>query len=126
MKRDVEMANLLSAVERLDEVLREPKSDIVRDSAVKRFELCTDLAWKLVKTHLAERHGIVSSSPKSCIREAFRQGLIDYDEGWLKLIDLRNEAVHIYNVAIAEKVYAQLPDALARYRLLADTIRRDT
>lgn len=65
MKRDVEMTNLLGAVERLDEVLREPKSDIVRDSAVKRFELCTDMAWKLVKTHIAERHGIVCSSPKS-------------------------------------------------------------
>jgi hypothetical protein len=38
------------AVKRLDEILKEEKSDIVRDSAIKRFEFTFDLSWKLLKT----------------------------------------------------------------------------
>jgi hypothetical protein len=37
------------AVKRLEEVLKLKKTDVVRDSAIKRFELCFDLAWNSIK-----------------------------------------------------------------------------
>jgi nucleotidyltransferase substrate binding protein (TIGR01987 family) len=46
------------AVKRLDEILKEEKSDIVRDSAIKRFEFTFDLSWKLLKTYLEEEKGV--------------------------------------------------------------------
>ena len=40
------LEDFLHIVERLEEILREQKIDIVRDSAIKRFELAFDLSWK--------------------------------------------------------------------------------
>jgi len=82
---------------KLEEVLSSEKSEINRDSAVKRFEIAFDIAWKTLKTYLEGRYGIICKSPKGCIREAFTQGLIDYDDYWLKIVDLRNSTVHIYS-----------------------------
>ena len=78
-------------------------NDIVRDSAVKRFELPFDLSWKTVKAYL-ESEGIPCYSPKSCFREAFRQGMISHDNFWIQLVDMRNEATHTYNEDVAEKI----------------------
>lgn len=44
------------AILRLAEVLKEIKTDIVRDSAIKRFEITFDLSWKAVKAFLEEYH----------------------------------------------------------------------
>jgi hypothetical protein len=34
---------------KFEEVLNIEKNDIVRDSAIKRFELCFELSWKVLK-----------------------------------------------------------------------------
>lgn len=39
------------AVEKLAEVLKIRETAITRDSAIKRFELCFDLAWKSIKDY---------------------------------------------------------------------------
>jgi nucleotidyltransferase substrate binding protein (TIGR01987 family) len=107
-----------SALSRFEEVLKEKKTDIVRDSAIKRFEIAFDLAWKTIKAFLEERHNSACVSPKTCFREAFRVGLIEYDEAWLNLADERNLTAHTYQEALAEKVYQGLPEALQRFKTL--------
>ena len=106
------------AVSRLEEVLREPASTIVRDSAIQRFEFTLDLAWKTVKTVLEERFGIVCASPKECFREAYRQKLIEYEDYWLTMVDQRNETVHTYKEEVAEQIYRELPKALENFKKL--------
>lgn len=100
------------ALKRLDEVLKEPKNAIIRDSAIQRFEFSLDLAWKSVKAFLEEKKGITCSSPKDCFREAYRQGLIEYDDAWIRYVDMRNETVHTYKEEIADKIYSELPAVL--------------
>lgn len=112
------------ALTRLQEALSREKTDIVRDSAVKRFEIALDLAWKLVQAHLEKEAGIICRSPKECFRQAYAQGLIAYDDEWLKLVDLRNDAVHSYNEALAEKIYAELPRAATLFNELAAAVGR--
>lgn len=109
---------------RFREVLSLPKTDIIRDSAIKRFELTFDLSWKLLKAFLEEKKGVVCNSPKECFREAYRQGIIEYDESWLKFVDMRNETVHIYREEIADEVYNQLPDVLKHLEDLFNTIKK--
>lgn len=111
------------AVSRLDEILREEKTDVTRDSAVKRFEMAFDLAWKLVKTYLFEAKGILCYAPKECFREAYRAGILDYDEFWLTVTDMRNEAVHTYSEKFAEHLYKRLPEALRHFRLLLEKVK---
>ena len=69
------------AVTRLEEILKLPKNDVIRDSAIKRFEFSFDLGWKLMRAYLREEKGIDCDSPKECIRSAYRHGLIGYDKG---------------------------------------------
>ena len=105
------LQSLTEATARLAEALALPKDSIVRDSAVKRFEMAFDLAWKTTKAWLEEQ-GVMCASPKSCLQEGFRQGLLEYEEIWLETIELRNASVHSYDEEVAEKVYARLPVVL--------------
>ena len=108
------------ATQRLKEVLAVPKTDISRDSAIQRFEFTLDLSWKTIKIWLAENKGLSCQSPKECFREAYRQGLIEYETYWLTLVDLRNQTSHTYQEELAEEIYAELPKALSQFeRLLA-------
>ena len=107
------------ALKRLEEVMAVPKTDIVRDSAIERFESCFDLSWKTLKAYLEEAHNVSCVSPKTCFREAYNKNLIkEYDTFWLQLADLRNQTVHTYKMAVAEEVYSQLPKALEHFTQL--------
>jgi|SRR3989338_5564576 len=110
-KYEAQLAQLSKALQRLKEALAAPKNDIVRDSAIQRFEFTIDMTWKLVKTILEEKHGVVCHSPKECFREAYKQKMLVYDEFWLELVDMRNETSHTYKEEIAESVYIRLPKA---------------
>jgi len=92
---------------KLEEVLKLEKTDIIRDSAVKRFELCFDLAWKAIKV-FAQESGITCFSPKECFKTAFQLKLIDYEEKWLEMIADRNLFVRLYKEETAYKLYSKL------------------
>ena len=49
--------------------------DMYLDATILRFEFCFELAWKLMKAVL-QYDGIAANSPRSCIRESWKQGLI--------------------------------------------------
>ncbi len=122
-KLDSTIGQFEKAVKRLGEVLSVPETDIVRDSAIQRFEFTLDISWKALKAYLEERKGIICVSPKECFREAYRQGIIKYDEDWIKLVDMRNETVHTYNENTAKEIYGQLPNALKHFEELLKVIK---
>lgn len=106
-----------NAVKRLKEVLSLNKTDIIRDSAIKRFEICFDLAWKLMKLY-AKISGLECNSPRSCFKTAFELKLIDYDEKWLEMLDDRNLTAHVYREQYADEVYSRLRGYLALFERL--------
>jgi len=110
------------AVQKLEQALNYEEKEIIRDSAIKRFEFTFDLAWKTVKAYLEQEDGIKCTSPKKCFRQAYQVGLIDYDELWLEMTDLRNQAVHTYSDEFAKKLYQQLPELLEHLKRLEQTI----
>lgn len=109
---------LIQAIARLEEVLNMESSDIIKDSAIQRFEFTLDLAWKTLKAYLEEKKGVLVNSPKEAFREAFRQGLIEYEDNWLTMVDLRNQTIHTYNQDLADKIYSQLPVFLPLFQSL--------
>jgi nucleotidyltransferase substrate binding protein (TIGR01987 family) len=113
------------AVLRLSEALQREPDEFMRDSAIKRFEIAFDLSWKAAKACLEKSRGVTCASPKGCFREAYRQGIIEYDEFWLELTDLRNEAAHTYDEDLAKRIYRMLPHALARLQELATRLRQE-
>ncbi len=113
-----------NALLRFEEILREKKTDIIRDSAIKRFEIVFDLTWKTIKAFLEKEHNIICVSPKTCFREAFRVGLIDYDEIWIKIADDRNYTAHTYKELLAEKIYAELPQAFEVFQKIKESLEK--
>lgn len=110
-KQEAQLAQFVKALARLNEALAAPQSDIVRDSAIQRFEFTIDMAWKLVKTCLEEKYGVVCQAPKECFREAYKQKMLAYDGFWLELIDMRNQTAHTYKEEVAQSVFERLPKA---------------
>jgi len=109
------------AVANLRHPLRLKKTEIVRDSAIKRFEICFDLAWKCLQVH-ARREGLDCQSPRACLKVAYKLGLIDYEKKWLKILADRNLAVHTYKEKFAEKLFKRLPDYADLLDRLAETL----
>ena len=116
-------AQLIQAIIRLEEVLKLNPSDVVKDSAIQRFEFSLDLAWKTLKAYLEEKKGVLVNSPKEAFREAYRQGIIEYEDNWLTMVDLRNQTVHTYNQDLADKIYSQLPDFLPLFKFLLTKLK---
>jgi len=123
-KQDAQSAQFKKALARLNEALAAPKSDIVRDSAIQRFEFSIDMAWKLLKTCLEEKHGVVCQSPKECFREAYKQKVLAYDEFWLELVDMRNQTSHTYKEELAQNVFERLPKAAEYLAALLKAVER--
>ena len=122
-KFDALRAQFQEAVGRFEEILSKEKNDIVRDSAIKRFEMTFDLSWKVARAFLEEKKGIQCPSPKECFRAAYEQGIIEYDELWLAMTDWRNEAVHTYSEKFADELYKKLSKTLALFQLLRERIK---
>ena len=111
-----------TALFRLVEVLEMSYSEVIRDSAIQRFEFTLDLCWKMLKTYLEENKGIVCRSPKDCFRQAYQLELIEYDDYWIKLVDLRNLTSHTYKEDLAKEVFAELEKASDHFKSLLQKI----
>jgi nucleotidyltransferase substrate binding protein (TIGR01987 family) len=99
------------ALSRLREVLALKADDVVRDSAIQRFEFSFETTWKAAQLYLRVVHGTEAASPKSVIREAFRVALLSEEETarLLAVTDDRNLTSHTYNEALAQALYERLP-----------------
>jgi nucleotidyltransferase substrate binding protein (TIGR01987 family) len=124
-KVDFVLGDFEKAVVRFEEILQKEKNEVVRDSAIKRFELVVDVSWKAIKAFLEEYRGIVCRSPKGCLQEAFQQKLIEHDEMWNTMVDWRNDAVHTYKESLADDLYAKLPQTLPYFQTLLKSMKQE-
>lgn len=77
------------------------------DATIQRFEFCFELAWKLMKSMLAYE-GIEAASPRSSIREGWKQSMIGSAEEWLSMLEQRNLSSHAYNESTAVDIYEKI------------------
>ena len=80
----------------LDQILREPKTSIVRDTTIQRFEFTFEAVWKAAQLYLREVESIEAGSPKSAIRACRQVDLLQEDQARtaLRMADDRNLTVH--------------------------------
>ena len=107
-------------------MLAQPKSDIIRDASIKRFEFTFDLAWRTIRAFLDERYGLLCHSPNTCLREAYHQGFIGYDDVWIQMTDWRNRIVHEYSQDFADEVYTKLPGPCEHFQPLDRNLGADS
>lgn len=99
------------AVATLASVLKEPKSTLVRDAAIQRFEYSFEAVWKATQRYLRDVEGVEAASPAAAIRKALAVGLLDEPAARLALemVGDRNLTVHTYNEPLAEEIFGRLP-----------------
>lgn len=110
------------AISALKEVLAVEKNKITRDSALLRFQLCFELAWKAIKTR-ARDEGVECFSPKSCFQTAFQLNLVDYDESWINMVNDRNLIVHLYEEQMSDEIYERLTNYLTLFEKLYSRLK---
>lgn len=119
-------ANLLYAVNRLQEAIREYDSlhyASMRDGAIQRFEFCVELAWKALREHLLAQGYANINSPKSVMKQAYADGLLSEETVWLQILNDRNLTSHIYDEAAAEEIYQRIAGSYcALLRSLAEKL----
>lgn len=96
--------NLKKANQKLKEASLLEPTMIHKDATIQRFEFTFELAWKMIQEYLKDQ-GLDCKSPKSCIREGARIGIINNPEKWFEFLEGRNLIAHTYNEKMANKIY---------------------
>ena len=104
----VKIEQLRNALSRLEEAIaeyRQTGSSAVRDGAIQRFEFCAELAWKATQDYMQAQGYLDVHSPKAVMRKAFSEHIIADEDGWLSLLNARNQTSHLYDDDVASAVY---------------------
>lgn len=104
----IDIKPLLDSKKRLDDAISEAESELEKTGAIKTFEYCYEIAWKLMKKILFVK-GIDESTPRDIFREAAKAKIIDNPEIWFEFIKKRNLTAHTYDNNLANEVLEALP-----------------
>ena len=79
-------------------------SELEQQGLIQSFEFTHELAWNVLKDYLEEKGitGLIGS--KDATRAAFKAGLIEQGEDWMKMIEDRNRTSHTYDPNVAQAV----------------------
>lgn len=105
-------ATFKKALSSLDKTLKKLESgtfddyEEIRDSAIKRFEYCTDIYWKYLKNYIVEHMGekIELASPKPILKKGLELQILTKEEHGISIsmINDRNVSSHAYDEDFAE------------------------
>lgn len=71
---------------------------------IQRFEFTFELLWKTIKVYLEDK-GILCKSPKDCLQQAFKYGLITDEETFLKMLSDINKTSLLYDQSASEEIF---------------------
>jgi nucleotidyltransferase substrate binding protein (TIGR01987 family) len=114
------------AVTNLEEVLKKDFDEIVRDSAIQRFEICYEIAWKALKQALIFKGADTGNSPRDIFKNAFTLSLIKDENMWLDILTQRNLSTHTYSESLANSLYQKLPAFLSEMKYTLQKIQTET
>jgi nucleotidyltransferase substrate binding protein (TIGR01987 family) len=87
-------------------------SKLEQQGLIQSFEFTHELAWNVLKDYLEDKGIVGLIGSKDATRVAFKNGLIEQGEDWMKMIEARNKTSHTYNPNIAQEV---VDDILGRF-----------
>jgi nucleotidyltransferase substrate binding protein (TIGR01987 family) len=87
-----------------------PLSELERQGLIQGFEFTHELAWKTLKDFLEEQGNGPLYGSKDTTREAFRLGLIQDGDRWMKMITSRNRSSHTYDSATAAAIAQEITE----------------
>jgi nucleotidyltransferase substrate binding protein (TIGR01987 family) len=118
----IDIAPLLSAFSQFDDALDIAQSDLEKAGTIQYFEFTFELAWKTMRRILKSR-GKDLNSPKTVIRDAALEKLIDSPEAWFRFMEDRNETVHTYKKNVAARIFADLHSFRDEMRIFIERLK---
>ena len=92
-------------------MVRPSLNELEEQGLIQSFEYTHELAWKVQKDFL-ELQGISDLfDSRNVARAAFRTGLIENGELWMKMIESRNLTSHTYNEDVTQKIIQAVKSA---------------
>ena len=90
----------------------EKPTDVVRDAAIKRFDFTFEAVWRAAQRYLADRELVRAGSPGTVIRACRESGIGNEDtaEAQLRAAQDRNLTDKMYSEAMAQEIFARLPE----------------
>lgn len=107
---EISINNFSDAVSRLEEGVQNAEDELSRDGVIQRFEFTFELFWKTLKLVL-NFEGIACKTPRSCIKEAFRNEMFVESEIYLDMLDDRNSSSHIYDESTSIEIFKRIKTA---------------
>jgi nucleotidyltransferase substrate binding protein (TIGR01987 family) len=86
-------------------------SELEQHGLIQGFEFTHELAWNTLKDFLEGRGNAPIYGSKDAVREAFRVGLIEDGETWMRMVASRNKSSHTYNRATADEIAKDVIDS---------------
>ncbi len=83
---------------------RRPLSDLEKQGLIQSFEFTHELAWNVLKDYFAWQGNTAITGSRDATREAFQKGLVADGEGWMEMIQSRNQTSHTCNQAVADEI----------------------
>ena len=110
----------------LKEATDEPKSEIIRDGVIQRFEYTHELALKFIRRILETRHAdtVDQMSYNDLLRTAAERGYIQNVEEWMEFRKARNQTSHTYDGNIAALVFASADPFLKNATILLKRLEK--
>lgn len=103
--------NYTNALNWLKQTVNRTDLDFMQQAgSIQFFEMCCELAWKLMKDYLEEQGFTDVASPRATIKQAFNARLIDDGHSWLQLLADRNLSTHVYDEETADRIYQKVSD----------------
>ena len=94
--------------------LRESDKDSIKESLVKRFEICYGTLWKHLKKHMEQVENLpsVPNSPPRIFRTAHESAFIDagMQERLIQYNELRSHSAHDCNMEKADRLLEKTGD----------------
>ena len=88
-------------------------SELERQGLIQAFEFTHELAWNVMKDYFAYQGNTAITGSRDAVREAFDKGLVEDGEGWIEMIQSRNQTAHTYNERVAVEIATRIN---SRYR----------
>lgn len=76
------------------------------------FEFTFELFWKTTKKFL-QREGVEVKTPRETLQTAYQLSWIHDEKKWLTMLNDRNETSHIYDQAMAKRIYKNIKTYLS-------------
>lgn len=126
----IDISYLEKAIISLEEVLLLPKTPIIRDSTIQRFEYTFEFTVKFIRRYIEQNYSNISnydsSNFRNVIRTALQLSIISKSfDDWIKYRDARNKTSHGYNEKAAEEVYLVSKEFLDEAKFVYQALKQN-